>query len=72
MKDSLALIGEATITEDGMKEGCISVIRGGDLIYLHVEGQQDIVIWSELQARAVVAAIIGISASQGWKVLIKK
>lgn len=68
MKDSLALIGDATISEDGAKEGCISVIRGGDVIYLNVEGQKDIVIRSATQARAVVAAIRGISASQGWKI----
>jgi hypothetical protein len=68
MKDSLALIGEATVSEDGMREGCISVIRGGDIIYLNVEGQKDIVIQSAMQARAVVAAIRGIAASQGWKI----
>jgi len=68
MKDSLALIGAATVSEDGMQEGCISVIRGGDIIYLNVDGQKDIVIQSAMQARAVVAAIKGIAASQGWKV----
>jgi hypothetical protein len=67
MKDSLALIGDCTVSDDCMKEGCISVIRGGDVIYLNVDGQKDIVIQSAMQARAVVAAIKGIAASQGWK-----
>lgn len=68
MKDSLELIGVCTVSGDCRQEGCISVIRGGDVIYLSVEGQEDIVIRSAMQARAVYAAIKGIAASQGWEV----
>ena len=54
---------------DGENAGAIDFTRGGDVIYVSADdGKTTILIRSKRQAQAVVNAIRGISASQGWKV----
>jgi hypothetical protein len=69
---TLTMIGEAFVDEECLSENHISVIRGGDVIYLNVMTEEgpdiDIVIHSEHQAQAVVDAIRGVAVSQGWNV----
>jgi hypothetical protein len=54
---------------DGESAGSINLVRGGDVIYISADdGETKMMIRSKKQAQAVVNAIRGISASQGWKV----
>lgn len=68
----LTMIGEAFVNDDCLAENCISVIRGGNVIFLNVEDDDGkdigIVIHSAKQAQAVVDAIRGVAVSQGWNV----
>ena len=68
MRDTLFVDCCANVKDfDG--EGSIHIVRGSEAIRLtENDGRTEIVIKSWQQAQAVVNAIRGISASQGWKV----
>ena len=67
-RETLFIVCDATVI-DGESAGSINLVRGGDVIYVSADdGKTTIIIRSKKQAQAVVNAIRGISASQGWKV----
>jgi hypothetical protein len=67
-RETLFIVCDATVI-DGESAGSINLVRGGDVIYVSADdGETNMIIRSKKQAQAVVNAIRGISASQGWKV----
>jgi hypothetical protein len=67
-RETLFMVCDATVI-DGESAGSINLVRGGDVIYISADdGETNMIIRSKKQAQAVVNAIRGISASQGWKV----